>query len=259
MKRVRTDAYSISLGSAEQDDPNSSPLLQPRPRSHCRFFLPAAYEPQYRYPLVVWLHDNGSNESQVAQVMPHVSDQNYVAVGVRGIYSDETAQRGFAWDVSAAGLALAEEAVLDAVDQASERFAVHPERIFVGGYRDGGTVALQLALQNPKRFVGAFSLLGRFPHTEAPLAHLEAARQLPMLLAMADNSSSYGVDQLCADLRTLHAARMALEVRHYLGDDALCTAMLRDVNGWLMSYVTGCRLPEASASTADPTAVFSSN
>ena len=44
------------------------------------FFVPLHYEPNYAYPLVVWLHGPGDGHRQLKQVMPHISLRNYVAV-----------------------------------------------------------------------------------------------------------------------------------------------------------------------------------
>ena len=43
-------------------------------------FAPMHYEPNYAYPLLVWLHGYASNEHELRQVMPQVSMRNYVAV-----------------------------------------------------------------------------------------------------------------------------------------------------------------------------------
>ena len=48
-------------------------------------FGPQHYEPQYAYPLIVWLHGRGDDERQLLRVMPHVSMRNYVAVAPAAI------------------------------------------------------------------------------------------------------------------------------------------------------------------------------
>src|SRR5687768_10615004 len=55
-----------------------------RPDSpHC-LMSPVHYEPAYAYPLLVWLHSAGTSEREVQQIVPLISERNYVALGVRG-------------------------------------------------------------------------------------------------------------------------------------------------------------------------------
>ena len=50
---------------------------------HYTLFAPLHYEPNYAYPLVIWLHGPGDDERQLLRVMPLVSMRNYVSVGPR--------------------------------------------------------------------------------------------------------------------------------------------------------------------------------
>ena len=51
----------------------------------CHFyFAPLHYEPNYSYPLIVWLHGPHNNELELKQIMPLVSMRNYVAAAPRG-------------------------------------------------------------------------------------------------------------------------------------------------------------------------------
>ena len=61
----------------------------PRPyaignKSRHSVFLPVHLENRYRYPLLIWLHGDGQNASQLSQVMPRISDRNYIGVSIRG-------------------------------------------------------------------------------------------------------------------------------------------------------------------------------
>jgi hypothetical protein len=46
-------------------------------------FAPLHYEPNYAYPLVVWLHAEGTDEQDLSRVIPRISMRNYVAVAPR--------------------------------------------------------------------------------------------------------------------------------------------------------------------------------
>lgn len=52
-----------------------------------RTFLPVHYEPNYAYPLIVYLHAHGSNEEQVLRYAPHISRRNYISISLRGMHA----------------------------------------------------------------------------------------------------------------------------------------------------------------------------
>src|SRR5439155_9722423 len=61
----------------------TSQVQLPAPRP-VRTFLPTGYEPNYPYPLLVFLHGHGSSEEQILNLAPHVSRRNYISIGLRG-------------------------------------------------------------------------------------------------------------------------------------------------------------------------------
>jgi phospholipase/carboxylesterase len=202
--------------------------------------VPQQYEPQYAYPLVVWLHGPGSDETQLRTVMARVSVRNYVGVAPRGTDEcvDESGRmRGYRWREHEDHVFLARQRVTAAVAAASERYHVASHRVFLVGHRSGGTMALRLAFEAPERFAGAVSLLGPFPRGRAPLGRLNLARSLPVLLAAGRFSTRYGDAQAAEDLRLLHAAGVPVTVRLYPCRDRLGPAVLADVNRWIMREV----------------------
>jgi phospholipase/carboxylesterase len=208
-------------------------------RRAAAFYLPARYEPRYEYPLVVWLHDEGSSERQVTEVMPHVSTQNYVAIGVRGCRATDAAGHRFGWLDSPSGHAIAEESVFEAIDTATRRYSLHRRRIFLAGYRDGGTMALRLALRHPQTFRAAVSIGGGFPQGGRLLAQMAEARELDLFGAVAMQGDTAAMEAFHEALPLLHAARLKLELRQYTVDDPMDRSVLRDVNRWLMQRVLG--------------------
>ena len=43
-------------------------------------FVPLHYEKNYAYPLIVWLHSDGSQSSEIQRIMPHASVRNFVGI-----------------------------------------------------------------------------------------------------------------------------------------------------------------------------------
>ena len=200
--------------------------------------VPQHYERNYAYPLLVWLHDTGSDERELRKIMPLVSLRNYVSLAIRGTCQ---ADRGFGWSESAGGILAAESQVAEAVAQARQRFHVHRERIFLTGAGAGGTMALRLALRAPEDYAGAASIGGCFPQGNSPLARLALARRSRLLIMHCRDSLTYPVKHVCDELALFHAAGMSVTLRQYPCGDELTTQMLRDLDVWLMEQVTGSR------------------
>jgi phospholipase/carboxylesterase len=209
------------------------------PSQATSFFLPSRYEENYRYPLVVWLHEDGASQRELAEVMPHISTQNFVGVGVRATRACDSAGHRFQWLQSPLGTAVAEESIFAAIDLAARRFSIHPDRVYLAGYREGGTMALRVGLRNSRQFDGVISIDGPLPRGGRPLVNLESARNLAVLSAVAMEGERYPMHVVCEDIKLWHAARLRMEMRQYTVDDCLVTEVLRDVNAWIMARVTG--------------------
>ncbi|QEG42800.1 alpha/beta hydrolase [Roseimaritima ulvae] len=229
-----------SKGRQPQLSPFPSSLASNSPNA---FFVPARYEKNYAYPLVVWLHHDGATEQQVSQVLPHVSVQNYVGVGIRGSRAADAAGHRYDWVQTAGGIAQAEQSVMDAIENASQRYSIHPERVFIAGYKAGGTMAQRIALRCPSQFAGVISLGGGFPGGCRPLANLQQARELNMWMAFATECKEFSLDAMTDDLRLLNAAKMRVEVQQLEASDEMLAPVLRQVDQWIMSLVTGQTQP----------------
>ncbi len=214
-----------------------------------QFFAPLHYEPNYAYPLLVWLHSAGGNERELLRVLPKISTRNYVGVGPGGTRT-AAGGRGFDWDEREAHLARVEHQVFESVEAAERRFCVNRARIFLAGFGSGGVTALRLGLRYPQQFAGVISLGGPFPLGESPLRELNAIRTLPLWIAQGRDSAAYPLERTCEELRLFHAAGMSVTVRQYPCGDELDSLMLADLNHWIMERITGM------AGAATPGKVF---
>ena len=50
-------------------------------------------------------------------------------------------------------------------------------------------------------------------------------------------SQRYSPQQVCSDLRLLHSAGFALDLRQYPGGDELTTKMLTDLDSWILRRI----------------------
>ena len=217
-----------------------------------RFFLPLHYEPKYRYPLIVWLHNDGFNENQIDQLMPHISLRNYLAVGVRGNRAADSVGHRFDWHESPSAIELAHHRVIDAIDEAASDFSVHPDRVVLAGYRSGGTMALRIAMRDPDRFSAVVSFGGRMPrggNVFGDLSRLQR-RRLPMLWQWAEDDACYRPDSLKEDIHTAMTIKAKVDVLQYKGDDEMNTAALAELNQWIMSRVVSAAATSSVAADA---------
>ena len=206
---------------------------------NCAWFVPHHYEPNYAYPLLVWLHGPGDDQRQLGRIMPYLSTQNYVAAGPFGCSPPLPGELGVRWSQTPHAIEQAEQRVWDAIDLARDRYHIAADRIFLAGFQCGGTMALRIGLQHPQRFAGVLSIGGAFPEGLSPLARLRQIRELPIFIAQGRDSLEYPLQQSCDELRLFHAAALHVTLRQYPCADELTTAMLSDVNAWLMEQVTG--------------------
>lgn len=209
-------------------------------------FAPLHYESNYAYPLVVWLHNDGGDERQLAHVMPLVSMRNYVGLGIRG-RRRHAGEPGYCWSQTSGAIVAAERRVSEAIVWARQKYNLHNDRVFLAGYETGGSMALRLALRNPVRFAGALSIGGPFPTGEQPLARLSDLRKFPLFIAHCRDSQTYPIERVCDELRLIHSAGLAVTLRQYPCADELTTVMLHDMDVWMMERVTGI----ASSQPAD--------
>ena len=224
-----------------------------------RYFLPLHYTPSYRYPAVVWLHCNGFNENQIDDVMPYISLRNYVGIGVRATKAADAVGHRFDWHQTTAGIAVAHDSIIAAIDEASQRFSLHAGRIVLAGYREGGTMALRIAMRQPERFAAAISLGGRMPTGSIRNVSQLRQRRLPMLWQWGGMRSEYSSATLTQDCRLAMTIGGQVEVRQYPGDDEMDTAVLRDTDEWIMRSVIGGSATTADSRWASSPTLYSSN
>lgn len=203
------------------------------------FFVPMHYERNYRYPLIVWLHSDGFNENQVCQLMPHISTRNYIATGVRATVAMDSVGHRFEWGDSAAAVQAAEDSVLEAIDRVAADYSVHAERIVLAGYRSGGSMAMRIAMRQPDLFAAAISLGGEIGTVDGMPNQLEQLkeRRLPMLWQWSLESDHYDETRIAQQIQVAQSLRTRLEIRQYRNDDEINTAVLSDLNQWVMQHV----------------------
>jgi phospholipase/carboxylesterase len=221
----------VSISGMRSED-RQCPLLRPA------VFCPLHYERGYAYPLIVWLHGDGEDEHALRRLAPRISLRNYVAVAPRGTapHSRTDADQGFAWSQDADHVELADERVMDAIHYVRRNLNIAPDRVFVGGQEEGGTMALRLAFENPRRFAGAISIDGLLPRQGLPLQRIKDLRSLPVFLSMRCREPR-STQLLEHDERLLFTAGVPYSLRMYANKESALPETLVDLDRWIMSVV----------------------
>lgn len=199
---------------------------------------PVHYEPNYAYPLLVWLHGDAGDERELLEIMPRISLRNYVGVAPRGLpLADSRGGGRWSWPDAARAVLEAEQRVYDGISAALSRYNVHQDRIFLAGQGPGGTLSLQIALNHPGRFAGAASLGGPLPRRAALFQDYDKSRGLPLFIAADGDGPEYPLRKLDADVRLLHAAGAAATVLRYVREEGRAAKACADLNRWIMRIV----------------------
>jgi phospholipase/carboxylesterase len=205
-----------------------------------RTFLPTGYEPNYPYPLLVFLHGHGSSEEQILRLAPRLSRRNYICIGLRGphaVTARATGGLAYSWGLDPNPDAAVEEYVLRSVEQTRRLYHVHSERIYLAGFREGATLAYRLALMYPERFGGIISLNGIMPRRGGPLLRLPDVRNLRVLIGHGIANALVPLSMAKDDYRLLYTAGLDIQLQTYPTNHRIHPDMLRDVNRWIMRRI----------------------
>ncbi len=207
------------------------------PTGDCpRLFLPLHYEPNYKYPLIVWLHSGGDDSAQLLRVMPGISLRNYVGVAPAGNLGNPA--QGNQWSQSPSGISAAVERVSQAIDHAQIKTSIRPDRVFLAGYGNGGTMALRVGFELSHLVAGVLSFNGPFPQGMTPLRDWMSCRKVPLFWSHGRKSEEFCEGKLCDQLKLLHIAGFNVTLRQYPHGDELPATALSDANRWIMESIS---------------------
>ena len=212
----------------------------------CGVFVPENYEPNYAYPLVVWLHDAGRSERDIVDVLPHISMRNYLGLALRGTapanqqaHGDANAAAGYRWSRSQRMRLLFEDDLHASVRRLRQDFHIHTERIFLAGAGDGGSLAWEIFLARPEWFAGLAVFGGRFPWRRRPLRRYRELRGKRVFLA-ANALDPAGLSRAEQLGRLLYSAGLEVSVRCHLPGRRWPRSLFRHVDNWIMEAIGGC-------------------
>ena len=195
-------------------------------------FVPEGYEPNYAYPLIVWLHEAGGSESGLAEVMQGISTRNYFGLSLRG--SRALPRGGYDWpagDYGTFGVELQET-----ICRLRREYNIHGERIVVAGAGSGGTLALTLLLRRPEWFVGAVSLGGSLREPPTVPNRIRDVRGRRVLLAAGAHEAEPLAEMVRA-ARVLRSAGIDVATKVYDSAERIPPRLFSFVNRWVMADI----------------------
>jgi phospholipase/carboxylesterase len=205
-----------------------------------RTFLPRGYEPNYAYPLLVFLHGHSSTEEEILKFAPRLSRRNYVCIAPRGpvtMAAKANGQLSYSWGPDDQDDPLVEDYVFSAIEQTRRAYHVHSERIYLAGFREGAALAYRLALLYPEKFAGVISLNGAMPRRGCPLLRLPEVRGLRVLIGHGIANPIVPLTLARQDHRVLFNAGLSVQMHTYPTTHRIHPEMLRDVDRWVQKNI----------------------
>lgn len=201
-------------------------------------FVPEAYEPNYAYPLIIWLTDTTTRQYELCRVMPQISTRNYFGVSL----SSDNVESG-EWKVESGEgtfdtlglprLNTLEQRLFDTVVKMRNVYHIHSERIYLAGFGSAATQALQIGLSHPEWFAGVAAIAAEFPKSPRLLSRLHDVRGMRVFLG-AGSQDAAAIDNLQRTGRLLHTAGLRVCSRLYDTGREVVRPMLQEIDRWVM-------------------------
>lgn len=214
------------------------------PRTH---YIPETYEPNYSYPLLVWLTYPGQNFDLSAR-MDAVSDRNYLGLQIDLSRFLDPVQdpEAFVQQLQVHELTL-HKLLRGTISKFRRDYKVHSERIYLAGMGQAAVAALHLGFTRPEWFGGVISIdagTDQIPHLLRRYRHLHGERVLLAHSRGADESSRTAEQRLSrmlftAGLKVCRRAYATIDVRTRRGR---APDLYRDIDRWVMQDIAQAQL-----------------
>ncbi|MBM79476.1 MAG: hypothetical protein CMJ78_02635 [Planctomycetaceae bacterium] len=204
-------------------------------------FLPENYEPNYAYPLVVWMTDSQRDTRRLMDMMPKISKQNYLGITVESKI-EQSSSVDASWANAATLAGPLQETLLERVRQVRSEYHVHSERIYLAGFEAGGTLAIQMLLHRPDWYGGAIAFAPEFPSNNKVLANFQQLQRKRLMIGMSAQHRSQSIAETVDAGRILYSAGMEVATRIYDSLDEAPQNMMSDLNHWLMDCIVESNL-----------------
>ena len=201
---------------------------------------------------VIWLHGLGADGHDFEPIVPELRVRRAVRfvfphAPIRPVTINNGLEMRAWYDIvgfdasaeDAAGIRASAAAVTRLIDREVER-GVPAERIVVAGFSQGGAIALQLGLREPRRLAGVLALSTYLP-LAATLAREKSAVNAAVPIFMAHGSADPVIPLALADAsrRALEREGYAVDWRVYPMAHAVCAPEIAAIGAWLDGLARG--------------------
>jgi phospholipase/carboxylesterase len=206
----------------------------------------AHYEPagEGPHPTILALHGWGASALDLIALAPLLAGGRFQVLCPEGTLEVPLGEGavGFGWFPLSGGGQFADQgAIAEAVgklraflDAAAERYAIHPRKLVVLGFSQGGVLAYLLALAEPTRFAGLAALSSWLPPSLVEgLPRSEALQQLTTLIQHGTHDEIIAVPRARQSVEALRALAVPLTYREYPMGHEISGASLADLSTWL--------------------------
>jgi len=183
-------------------------------------FMPENYEPNYAYPLIVWLSGRESGMVELLDFMPEISSRNCFGVSV-----------------SEGERSSLEDDIYEIVYSVRREYHIHSERVLLAAFGNKAVSGLELLLRRPDWFGGLISFNGCFTNSQFPFVRFDDLRGKRVLFGMHARVRNNSMPETIRIARLLHSAGMEIATRVYDADDEVTPRMLSDINHWVMDGI----------------------
>lgn len=199
--------------------------------------VPESYEAKYAYPLIVWLCGQQHDEQELLSLTRRIDSRNYLGMAFP-VDVPQHAESLDHWVPSAHELDRIATSLKDACCRMRADYHLHTERVYLAGFDDAATIALELVLQRPEWFAGAMTFGGTFPRTDKPLTRFRDLPGKRVMIGADIRDLRHNAADLARTGRMLHRAGVDVSTRVYDSDRQVTPQMLSDMNHWIMGGIT---------------------
>jgi phospholipase/carboxylesterase len=183
-------------------------------------FVPDHYEPNYAYPVLVWLQTTAWPPGALNRIMRMVSERNYFGVPLRVVDSDRI-----------------EEQLQQTFARLRRQYHLHTERVFLVGIGEAGTQALATGLGRPDWFGGIAAISSPWPTAPRLFARYDDVRGKRVLLGVDDRDDDAVVCGVERAQKLLWTAGMHVTTLSCTNGGKSCPGLFRQIDRWLMQGI----------------------
>lgn len=197
----------------------SNRAAEATPATADEVYIPDHYEPNYPYPLMVWIVPESAPRGILKPLMRRISERNSCGVVIR-----------------ATGPGLLEDRLMATVARMRRRYHIHSERVYLAGSGELATRALALGLSRPEWFGGIIALSPQLPLGQRPLSQFDALRGKRVFLAACDNDRRQ-VGEIEALQKLLWSAGLSVRACACESPEPDDRGLLREIDRWMIQAI----------------------